>query len=88
MEFSQVIQILWPNKSEFLKRSVQFRFQGHQKHSVLMNVSGFPIGQIGEVIVNMWLERDSQRIGEIHSWAVEVEHKLHDANEQEIKTIG
>jgi hypothetical protein len=88
VEFSQVIQILWPDKSEFLKRSVRFRFQDHKKHSIQVSISGFPIGQTGEVVVNMWVERDSQRIGEIHSWAIEVEHKPYDANDKELEPIG
>jgi hypothetical protein len=88
VEFSQATQILWPDKTEFLKRSIQFRFPSHKSHNVAINLSGFPIGQTGQVTINIWLERDSQRIGDIHSWAVEVEHELHDANEQEIKTIG
>jgi len=87
IEFSQVIQVLWPNKSEFLKRSVQFRFGDQKGHNVLVNIAGFPIGQAGEITVNMWLERESQRIGDIHSWTIEVEHKPHDPNSEKIEAF-
>jgi hypothetical protein len=76
VEFSEVVQILWPDKSEFIKHSQKFTFDKEPKnHNVLINIMGFPIGQTGEVVVNMWLERDSKRIGDDHSWTIEVEHK-------------
>ncbi len=86
-EFSKVVQIFWPDKAEFLKRSVQFRFTEEKNHNVLINLSGFPAGQEGSVTVNMWLERESQRITEVKTWTIEVKHTPVDAGKQEAPTF-
>lgn len=75
-EFVQIIQALWPDKSEFKRIKAPFRFQSDKKgHQNRIEINGFPMGQEGLVTLNMWLEVDSKRIGEIHTWTVNIKHK-------------
>lgn len=87
VEFTNVIKVSWPDKSEFLTTSSKFSFTETKTHSVLQNVIGFPVGQQGEVVVDMWLERDHRRIGEVHSWKVEIVHKAEEPAQREAQTI-
>ncbi|MCH6553476.1 MAG: hypothetical protein IH793_04880, partial [Acidobacteria bacterium] len=75
-EFVQIIQALWPDKSEFKRMKAPFRFQPDKKgHQNRIEINGFPMGQEGLVTLNMWLEVDSKRIGEIHTWTVNIKHE-------------
>ncbi|MDA2914128.1 hypothetical protein MYX77_09255 [Acidobacteriia bacterium AH_259_A11_L15] len=74
--FVQVIQIFWPDKSEFKKQELPFRFQPDKDQQNRIVINGFPVGQEGDVTVNMWLEADSKRVGEIHTWIVRVKHEI------------
>lgn len=73
--FSQVFQVLWPDGSEYKKQGLPFKFAGPAKsHQNTLNIIGFPVGQVGNIVVNTWLEVGSNRIGEIHSWTIGVIH--------------
>ncbi len=75
-EFVEIIQALWPDKSEFKRIEFPFRFQPDKKRQQnRFEIVGFPVGQEGPVTLNMWLEVDSKRIGEIHTWTVNVKHE-------------
>lgn len=75
-EFVEIIQVLWPDKSEFKRIEFLFGFQPDKKgHQNRFEIVGFPVGQEGPVTLNMWLEVDSKRIGEIHTWTVNVKHE-------------
>jgi hypothetical protein len=76
-EFVEIIQALWPDKSEFKRIEFPFRFQPDKKgQQIRIEFVGFPVGQEGPVTLNMWLEVDSKRIGEIHTWTVNVKHEM------------
>ena len=74
--FVQHIQLLWPDKSEFQKMEIEFRFQPDKDQQNRFQIKGFPLGQEGDVTVNMWLEADSKRVGEIYTWTVRVKHEI------------
>jgi len=73
--FVQVIQILWPDKTEFKTHRQLFTFTHDKPHQLSINITGFPIGQVGPVAVNMWLEIDSQRVTDTFSWIVSLKHE-------------
>lgn len=74
--FVQHIQLLWPDKSEFKKLEFTFRFQLDKSQQNRILIDGFPLGQEGDVTVNMWLETDSERVGEIYTWTVRIKHEI------------
>src|SRR5208282_4342293 len=75
-EFNQIIQILWPDGSEFKKHALTFHFERDKIHHTRMTVIGFPVGQAGKLTLNMWLEADSRPVGESHSYVIQVTHDL------------
>jgi hypothetical protein len=75
-EFTEVVEILWPDKKLFKRHPLLFRFKEAENHNVLVNVTGLPVGQAGTITINMWLEHDSRRVSDIHAWEVKVKHKL------------
>jgi hypothetical protein len=74
-EFLQKIDVLWLDGTIFNTIATPFKFDGNRNHQNTANVLGFPVGQVGDVTFNMWLECDRKRIGEIHSWIITVTHK-------------
>jgi hypothetical protein len=79
-EFVQIIQVLWPDKSEFKRIEFPFGFHpGKKGHQNRFEIVGFPFGQEGLVTLNTWLEVDSKRIGEIHTWTVNIKHEAEKA---------
>ncbi len=76
-EFVEVVQALWPDKTEFKRLDVPFRFPPDKSGQQLRReIVGFPVGQQGDVTLNMWLEMDSQRMGEIHTWTLNIKHEI------------
>lgn len=73
-EFSQIIQILWPDGTEFKRFPLEFKAGERKYHQNRVNIVGFPIGQIGEITVNMWLEENSRRFGDTYSYSLAVSH--------------
>jgi len=74
-EFLQKSEVLWPDGTVFNTTEAPFKFVGNKTHQNAINVLGFPVGQIGDVTVNLWVEHDRKRVGEIHSWTIAVTHK-------------
>jgi hypothetical protein len=73
-EFTQKITIIWPDNSEFKVNDVNFKMEKGRNHQNNLAIVGFPIGQVGDVRVNMWLEWDRKQVGEIHTWIITVTH--------------
>jgi hypothetical protein len=74
-EFSEKIEILWPDRSAFNTITAPVKFEASRNHQSTVNMVGFPVGQVGDVTINMWLESDGNRIGETSSWTITVTHK-------------
>ena len=72
--FIQIVQINWPDGSEFKRSDVPFATTD-LIHQVTMNIIGFPIGQEGRIQLKLWLESDSHRVGVEHSFWLNVTHK-------------
>ncbi len=72
--FEQAVQMLWPDGSEFKTARLGFRLEANKIHHNRMSIVGFPIGQSGSVTLNMWLEQNSKRVGELHSFILNVAH--------------
>lgn len=70
----QVLQVLWPNKDEFTQSRVDLPKENNRTKQVNMKFLGTPIGQPGEITINLWLELDSKRISEVHSTSITVKH--------------
>ena len=71
--FVQVLQTLLPDGSEFKKSEMRFQMQEKLQQN-RMAIMGFPVGQVGRLTLNMWLEVDSVRVGEVHSYCLTVSH--------------
>lgn len=76
IEYIHKVEILLPDGTVFGANEAAFKFETGKTHQVKNEIAGFPIGQTGDVTVKMWLESDRKRIGEVHSWAVKVTHKV------------
>jgi hypothetical protein len=72
--FVQVVQVLWPDGTEFNRNEQRFQFEEGKKHTVIVNINGFPAGQEGEVEIKVWLEQNSRFVAEPHTWFVDVKH--------------
>ena len=75
--FDQVIQLLWPDGNEFSRSKLPFRVQEGRTHQNSANIIGFPVGQAGKLTLNMWLEEDSHKVGEVYSYPLSVSHERH-----------
>jgi hypothetical protein len=74
-EFVQFLQMVKPDGQEFKRAEIRFTVNPSDKISqARMNIHGFPIGQKGPIILNMWLESSSKKLGEVHSYTVTVVH--------------
>jgi hypothetical protein len=75
-QFVEKVEILWPDRTVFYAVDFPLKFEANKTiHQSTANVIGFPIGQVGDVTVNMWIECDRRRIGEVSSWTVSVTHR-------------
>ena len=72
--FQHVLQVLWPDQTEFKRHTGEVRFAEGKSQQVAINIVGFPVGQAGDITVNVWLESNSHRVGNVHSWVVKVEY--------------
>lgn len=72
-EFSQMVEIKWPDKTQFKKGELKFKAEKSTQQN-RVNFMGFPAGQTGPVEMLLWLELDGNRISEIYSWVVLVSH--------------
>lgn len=74
-EFTQKVQVVYPDGTPFNTTETSFKFEANRSHQTTTNIVGFPIGQIGDVIVKIWLESDRRRVGEEHLWTITVTHR-------------
>jgi hypothetical protein len=73
-EFTQFVQIMLPDGSEFKKVEVSFKMAESTAHQNKIEIMGFPVGQVGDILLNAWLESDRKRVGDIYSWAITISH--------------
>jgi hypothetical protein len=74
--FKQVVQLLWPDGKEFKNGAIGFVPEDKKAvHQIQMNIVGFPVGQVGPITINMWLEDKEKKIGEVYSYIMNVTHK-------------
>ncbi len=72
--FHQVLQLVLPDGTEFMKSGVEFKMQQGKLHQNRITVQGMPVGQAGKLIVNMWLEEQSAKWTEVYSYPLTVSH--------------
>ena len=71
--YTQCLQILWPDGNEFQRHALPFEFtKRNQQNRVQM--MGFPIGQLGLLTVNLWLESEGAKVTEVYSRTLEIMH--------------
>jgi len=74
-EYSQFVEILWPDKSVFTeKREFKFVFQATKRQQVRIQLQAFPVGQQGKYTIRMWLEHKGSVVVEPRSIQLEVQH--------------
>jgi hypothetical protein len=71
-EFEQITSIELPDKSEFTRHRLPFRPDASGLSINYVNFLGFPIGQEGNMLVTMWLERENKQITEPLSYPIKV----------------
>jgi len=75
--FAQSIQVMNPDgtpspiKTSVVLKEIASSGQGSR---VYINITGFPIAQVGMLQINVWLESDGQSMTEIYSYPLQVEH--------------
>lgn len=75
-EFTEIVQILYPDNSLFQEHSFKFKPEsGRTHHQAVLNFLGFPIGQEGAYQVRMRLERDGAKLFESASIKITVKRR-------------
>ncbi len=76
--FEQVFEVIMPDGTPSpIKGRVTLKEISKEKqlgNRCFINVFGFPISQVGFVTMNVWLESNSERVTDVFSAYVEVEH--------------
>lgn len=72
--FYQFVQLLLPDGTEFTKSHLEFKMEAGKVHTNRLNVVGFPVGQAGEITLNMWLEEHEAKWTEVYSYPLTVSH--------------
>jgi hypothetical protein len=75
--FDQVNEVLLPDGSlSPIKGRVTIKQMSPlgQGTRVFVNIVGLPISQVGVLVVNVWLECDSDRVTDIFSYPLQIEH--------------
>ncbi len=76
-EFVQFIDISLPDGKPFVtKNQVRFTLQGGKRLHQTSKVPGFPIGQIGKCLVQVWAELDGRPVTEKSSLYIALEHEF------------
>ncbi|MGA2687415.1 MAG: hypothetical protein ABSE85_05020 [Candidatus Korobacteraceae bacterium] len=74
----QKISIHWPDGKEFVQTNTPFVIDTPEKpglkHSISSQIIGFPLGQHGDVLIRVWLERDGATLGEAYEYTFFVKH--------------
>lgn len=78
IENVQNIVIYWPDGKEFAKNAAAFKIWTPEKptlkHSISAQFIGFPLGQQGDVKIQIWIERNEALVGEVHEYTFTVKH--------------
>lgn len=74
--FHQVVQLILPDGTEFIKQGVEFKMEEGKVHQNRITVQGMPVGQAGQLVVNMWLEEQAARWTEVYSYPLKISHDL------------
>ena len=74
-DFVQKGMVFWPDGTDFVALNPsEFKFEKGKHHQIRADILGFPAGQVGNVVVKVWLEWDRKRIGEEKTWSISVTH--------------
>jgi hypothetical protein len=76
-KFEQVLEVLHPDGTPAPIRGVlPLKEVGKESMGTrtYVNMMGMPVAQQGLLTVNVWLESGSQRVTDIHSYRIEIEH--------------
>jgi hypothetical protein len=71
----QIVQIVWPDKSEFKRIQVPFQLEADKAHHNKITIIGFPAGQVGVIAINLWIEENSRQLGDTYTYPINVTHK-------------
>jgi hypothetical protein len=71
--FEQVFEVYWPNGEKFGESKIEFTSDEKVQYNSLL-MAGFPVGQIGNVRVVTWIEKQGSRITEPIDYCLRVKH--------------
>jgi len=71
--FEQVIEIYWPNSDKFTEGRLPFKADEKASYNSIQML-GFPIGQVGNIKIQTWLEYQGSRITDTFDYCVSIKH--------------
>jgi hypothetical protein len=73
-EFVQHLEVFLPDGKPFIKNSeMKFQMERDKRHYNTPRIFGFPVGQKGKCLVQVWLEHDGKPVTEKFSTYIKVE---------------
>ncbi len=75
-DFVQHFQILLPNGTEFMKRTLNFRPVKPNTHMNYLRLNALPIGHVGYLKMKSWVEEKDVIVSDEEEYLIGIEHDL------------
>lgn len=76
-DFVQIFRMIWPDGSEFYLHRMPFRTTDHEQSVNYVNLNAMPVGQIGKLHLETWVEEPSGNIiSEVADFYLSIEHEI------------
>jgi hypothetical protein len=72
--FTQKVRIINPKGVQFGEASEQFKMD-KRSHTLKIQVPALPVGIEGSLAVNVWLESDGRKSGNVHKYEIVILHR-------------
>lgn len=72
--YTQKIKIFTPDGIGFGEGAESF-VMNTRSHTVRINVNGMPVGRQGNVLVNVWLELDGEKVTDTRKYEINILHR-------------
>lgn len=73
-EFVHKMKVVSPNGADFGEGSEAFKMMT-RSHTVRVHVSGLPVGHQGNIVVNVWLESNGEKVSPKHKYEISIYHR-------------
>jgi hypothetical protein len=72
--YTQQVEIIWPDGNAFVRAALPVPMEKPDWVTGIMNITSFPAGQPGKVVIRVWMEAEGERIGDAVDTFVRVNH--------------